>query len=217
MFVGHYGPSLLAKSLDKTIPLWLLFIAAQLVDVFWAFFIMLGVERVKIVPGFTASNALDLYYMPYTHSLLAALGWSILAYAAYRLIPGFRGSHKAALLVGAAVFSHWALDLLVHRPDLPLYDSVYKMGFGLWDYPIVTLELEVALFFGGFFLYLRVTDPVSGLGRYGMIGFGLAAFGLQTVGLFGPPPPSDTAAALMGLSSYIVFAGIVYWLEKKRI
>jgi len=64
MFVGHYGPSLLAKSLDKTIPLWLLFIAAQLVDVFWAFFIMLGVEKVRIVPGFRATNALDLHYMP---------------------------------------------------------------------------------------------------------------------------------------------------------
>ncbi len=88
MFVGHYGPSLLAKSLDKTIPLWLLFIAAQLVDVFWAFFIMLGVEKVRIVPGFTATNALDLHYMAYTHRLLGALGWSILAYAAYRLRAG---------------------------------------------------------------------------------------------------------------------------------
>ena len=177
---------------------------------------MLGVERVRIVPGFTASNALDLYDMPYTHSLLAALGWSILAYAAYRLIPSFRGSHQAALLVGAAVFSHWVLDLLVHRPDLALYDSVYKMGFGLWDYPLVTLALEAALFFGGLFLYLRATAPVSGLGRYGIMGFGLAAFGLQITALFGPPPPSDTAAALMGLSLYFVFAGIIYWLEKKR-
>ena len=202
MFVGHYGPSLLAKSLDKTIPLWLLFIAAQLVDILWALFIMLGVERVRIVPGFTASNALDLYDMPYTHSLLAALGWSILAYAAYRLIPSFRGSHQAALLV--------------HRPDLALYDSVYKMGFGLWDYPLVTLALEAALFFGGLFLYLRATAPASGLGRYGIMGFGLAAFGLQITALFGPPPPSDTAAALMGLSLYFVFAGIIYWLEKKR-
>ena len=120
MFVGHYGPSFLAKRLEPAIPLWILFLAVQLVDVFWAIFIFLGVERVRIVPGFTETNDLDLYYMPYTHSLLAALGWSILAYAVYRLIPGLKGSHKTALLVGAAVFSHWVLDLLVHRPDLPL-------------------------------------------------------------------------------------------------
>jgi len=81
---------------------------------------------------------------------------------------------------------------------------------------MVTLALEAALFFGGLFLYLRATDSSSNLGRYGMLGFGLAAFGLQTTALFAPPPPSETVMALMGMSLYIVFAGIVYWLEKKR-
>ncbi|MDA2925140.1 hypothetical protein MYX65_10925 [Acidobacteria bacterium AH-259-L09] len=217
MFVGHYGPSLLAKSVDKTVPLWLLFIAVQFVDVLWALFVLMGIERVRIVPGFTASNALDLYYMPYTHSLVGALAWSILAYAAYRLVPKFRGSGVAAVLVGAAVFSHWVLDLLVHKPDLPLYDNTYKVGFGLWDYPVVALTLEAALFFGGLVLYLRVSSPTSGLGRYGMVVFGLVMFSIQTVALLGPPPPSDKVGALMGLSLYIVFAGAACWLESKRI
>ena len=132
MFVGHYGPSFLAKRLASDIPLWILFLAVQLLDVFWAIFIFLGVERVRIVPGFTQTNALDLYYMPYTHSLPGALAWAAAAAIAYRLITG---SGLEGAVVGAAVFSHWPLDLLVHRPDLALYDNAAKVGLGLWDYP----------------------------------------------------------------------------------
>jgi hypothetical protein len=119
MFVGHYGPSFAAKALEKSIPLWILFLAVQLVDVFWAIFVILGVEKVRIVPGITATNPLDLYYMPYTHSLVAALIWSVAAFIVYRAFPRLNG-WSAAGVVGAAVFSHWILDLLVHRPDLPL-------------------------------------------------------------------------------------------------
>src|SRR2546422_10593287 len=97
MFVGHYGVSFAARSVEKTIPLWVLFLAVQLLDVFWSLFVLLGVEKVRIVPGITASNPLDLYYMPYTHSLVGALLWSLGAYVAYRLIRRFGASHRAAL------------------------------------------------------------------------------------------------------------------------
>ena len=83
MFVGHYGVSFAAKRADRTIPLWTLFLAVQLLDVIWAPLILLGVEKVRIVPGFTATNPLDLYYMPYTHSLVAALVWSVVGAIAY--------------------------------------------------------------------------------------------------------------------------------------
>src|SRR6266849_7703445 len=122
MFVGHYGPSFAANALKQSIPLWILFIAVQWVDVMWSVFMLLGIEKVRIVPGITASNPLDLYYMPYTHSLLAALLWSAGAFLAYRLLGPRRGGPMAAVVVGLAVLSHWLLDLLVHRPDLPLYD-----------------------------------------------------------------------------------------------
>src|SRR5438034_5643892 len=81
MFVGHYGVSFGAKKAEPAIPLWVLFIAVQLLDVLWAPFVLLGIEKVRIVPGFTASNPLDLYYMPYTHSLVAAIGWSVVAFS----------------------------------------------------------------------------------------------------------------------------------------
>lgn len=121
MFVGHYGVSFATKSRDASIPLWVLFVAVQFLDVLWAPLVILGIEKVRIVPGVTASNPLDLYYMPYTHSLVSALVWSGLAAAAYRLLARpTRG--RTALLLGLAVFSHWIFDLVVHRPDLPLYD-----------------------------------------------------------------------------------------------
>src|SRR6266446_4987290 len=144
MFVGHYGVSFAAKKAEPGIPLWVLFIAVQLLDVLWAPFVLLGIEKVRIVPGITASNPLDLYYMPYTHSLVAALIWSAGAFALYRLVMP-RGGAPAALVVAAAVLSHWVLDLVVHRPDLPLYDDSAKVGLGLWNHPAPALGLEAAL------------------------------------------------------------------------
>ncbi len=85
MFVGHYGVSFAAKKIDPSVPLWMLFIAVQLLDVAWAPFVLAGIEKVCIVPGITASNPLDLYYMLYTHSLVAALLWSAGAFVIYRL------------------------------------------------------------------------------------------------------------------------------------
>ena len=112
MFIGHYGPALAIKAIRPAIPLWLLFIAVQLVDVGWAVLVLLGVEKLRIVPGITASNPLDLYYMPYTHSLAAAALWAGAAIILGKFLPGVR-TWPAAAWVGAAVFSHWLLDLLV--------------------------------------------------------------------------------------------------------
>jgi hypothetical protein len=215
MFVGHYGPSFAAKALKKSIPLWILFLAAQLVDIFWGIFVILGIEKVHIVPGITATNPLDLYHMPYTHSLLATILWAIAAVACYRLVPRSNG-WAAAGAVGVVVFSHWVLDLLVHRPDLPLYSDVFKIGFGLWDYPVVSFVLEVAVLFGGICLYLKATKPKDRVGRYGMVVFGFAMLGVQSIVFFGPPPSSDKAVALTALGSYFVFAGAAYFLERKR-
>jgi hypothetical protein len=162
MFIGHYGPSFAAKRCELSVPLWILFIAVQLLDVFWGIFVILGIEMVRIIPGFTKTNALDLYYMPYTHSLPGALAWALFAGVAYVAI---RRSWRGGLLVGVAVFSDWPLDLLVHRPDLPLYDNAAKVGLGLWDYPAVTLIVESALVLVGLGLYVRNTRALMASAR----------------------------------------------------
>ena len=216
MFVGHYGVSFAAKRLDRTIPLWALFLAVQLLDVGWGILVPLGVEKVRIVPGITASNPLDLYYMPFTHSLVAALLWSLGVYAACRSMRAFGASHRAALLVAAAVFSHWVLDVIVHRPDLPVYDDTLKLGLGLWNYPAPAFLLEVAVLFGGMLLYLRSTAASTPLGRYGMPVFGVIMLLVQAAVFFGPPPRSAGAAALTALLLYSLFAGVAGWLDRQR-
>jgi hypothetical protein len=215
MFVGHYGPSLAIKSLRPAIPLWLLFIAVQLVDVAWAILVLLGIEKVRIVPGITASNPFDLYYMPYTHSLVAAICWSVVVAVLARPAPGVKTS-SAAVWVGVAIFSHWVLDLVVHRPDLPVYGDTLKMGLGLWNHPAIALALEVALLFGGMVLYLRATKPLSAIGRFGMPVFGVVMVAIQSYIFFGPPPVSPAAAAMTALASYVVFAAVAEWLARQR-
>jgi len=209
MFVGHYGVSFAAKKAEPALPLWVLFIAVQLLDVLWAPFVLLGIEKVRIVPGFTASNPLDLYYMPYTHSLLAAIGWSIVSFLAYRFAVR-SAAPRAAAIVGLAVFSHWVLDFLVHRPDLPLYDNTAKVGLGLWNLPAVALGLEALLLFGAMWLYLRHTAR-----RTAMLVFGVVMLAIQVYVFFGPPPSSDKAAAGTAFASYVIFALVIRALERR--
>ena len=209
MFTGHYGPSFAANAIEKRLPLWLLFVAVQFVDVLWAVFVLLGIEKVRIVPGITAASPLDLYYMPYTHSLVGALCWSLFAFAFCQLIPRWRGL-RTGLILAAAVFSHWILDLVVHRPDLSLYDNVYKMGFGLWNYRVLSFVIEMVVLLGGGWLYVRT---VPQRGKVWAFLIFLAVF--QIFGTFVvPPPPSGRTEAVTALISYIVLAAIAAMVDR---
>jgi membrane-bound metal-dependent hydrolase YbcI (DUF457 family) len=215
LFVGHYGVSFVAKAHRKEIPLWLLFIAVQLIDVFWSIFVLLGIEKVRIVPGYTASSPLDLYYMPYTHSLLGAALWSIAFGVIFIFI--YRWNRAAGVVVGLAVFSHWVLDLLVHRPDLALYDSHMKMGFGLWNYKWPEFIVETLLLFIGIYMYMRSTRANDSIGRDGFIVFGVVMLAIQASQFYTPPPPSGNMVAISALFAYVLFAAIAAWLERKRV
>ena len=215
MFVGHYGVSFAARAASPKLPLWALFVAVQFLDVLWGVFVLIGLEKVRIVPGITATNPLDLYYMPYTHSLVAAVAWSAAAAIAYRLWTGFSRREgrrsRGAVLVGLAVFSHWVLDFVVHRPDLPLYDDTAKVGLGLWDRPLTAFGLEAALLLLGLRLYLANRQE-RGLG---LVVFSLLMLGLQAMVFFGPPPASGTQIAATALVSYLVFASVAWWLADR--
>jgi hypothetical protein len=158
MFVGHYSVAFAAKSERNRIPLWILFIAVQFLDYIWATLVLLGIEKLRVIKGFTAGSMLDSYFHPYSHSLITAILWSCVVAIGYKAFCSRHdclSSKSAPLIVGLAVFSHWVLDLIAHPRDLPIYDNKWKIGFGLWNHRGPEFALEIALLAGGIMLYLR--------------------------------------------------------------
>jgi hypothetical protein len=196
MFIGHYGVSFDAKPTGTRVPLWVWFIAVQWLDVIWSVLVLLGIEKLRIVPGFTQANALDLYYMPYTHGLPGSIVLSLIFGGVVALFtPGNR--RTTGLLVAAALFSHWILDLIVHRPDLPLYDNKAKVDFGLWQHVALSLPLELILLGLGAWLYARVTTFKRQYVFWSFVIF-LAAF--QFYANFGSPSASTNEMAITALA-----------------
>jgi hypothetical protein len=204
MFVGHYAVSFYLKTKEPRVPLWVLLVAVQLVDVIWGLLVLAGVERFALVPGITAASPLDLIFVPYTHSLIAALGWSLLAFWLWlRLQPG-TGGIRAGAIVGLAVFSHWIADFLVHRPDLPLYDNSHKVGLGLWNYPAISFPLEIGLLGAAMWLWYRASERKAS--KRNLVILWCVMTASQAFTNFGPLPSSPTHFVILALSFYLVFA-----------
>jgi hypothetical protein len=215
MFVGHYGPALAMAGGRSGASLGAAFIAVQLVDFAWAGFILTGVERARVVPGATALSPLSLDFMPYTHSLPAAIGWSLLGALAYALIAR-RRSLIPAILIGVCVFSHWVLDFVVHSPDLEIWGASTKVGLGLWNVPAAGVAAELGVLTLGFIIYLSRTAPV---GRGGSLAPWLviaALLGLAVYNWLAPPPPNIAAMAISALAAYSVIAALGFYLDGAR-
>ena len=213
MFIGHYGPAFGAKAAVRHVPLWIYFIAVQWLDVIWSILVLTGVEKVRIVPGFTQGSALDLYYMPYTHSLIGALVLSALFGVIVALFVGGR-RWPVFLAVAAAVFSHWLLDLAVHMPDLWIYDGV-KVGFGLWRWLWISLPLELLSLFIGAWLYARFV-PARPRGNLWLWLFVLVMTVVEIYAAFGPPPASGPVEAKTALFAYGVLALLAGFVDLSR-
>lgn len=215
VFVGHYGVAFAVKRAAPRVPLWVTFVAVQWLDVVWSLLVLLGIEKLRIVPGITEANALDLYYMPYTHSLPGALALAVLLGGVAALVFADRRG-ATFLAVSAAVFSHWILDLVVRIPDLPLYDNAAKVGFGLWRHVAISFSLELIPLVGGAWIYTRAVPAASMRGHYAMRGFVALLVLLQVYANFGPPPASEDTMAIMALGFYAVLAAIAAWVETAR-
>ena len=167
MFIGHYGVSLAARRYNSRLSLPVLFVAVQFLDVLFSLFVLAGIEKMRIVHGFTAFNPYDLFFMPYSHSLLGALLWSAVFAVGFLLVVA-RGRASSPLftlaVLAAAVFSHFVLDVPVHTPDLPLGPGAGspKIGLGLWNHRAATIAAELAVLFAGGLIYLRGTRPAAG-------------------------------------------------------
>ncbi len=205
MFVGHYGPSFALRR-SGGVPLWVLFLAVQFVDVLWSFLVMAGVEKVRIVEGFTAASPLDLYYMPYTHSLTASIAWAVIL----GLLGGFIWTRRGGVAIGVCVLSHWVLDLPVHVRDLPLYGDELKVGFGLWNDLPLSFALEAGVLLAGIAIYARYAR-----GKLAIWVFGIVMLAVQYSNLYLPLPESPNQFAMMALTSYVVLAAAAWFVENK--
>ena len=220
MFIGHYGVALALKGTEPRGSLGLLFLGVQLVDIVFFPLVVLGIERMNIVPNYTASTHFELAFMPYTHSLVATFAWGIAAFVvAYALQRPQRVSMAVPTVVAAAVMSHWFLDLIVHVPDLPLLgDDSTKLGFGLWNSAPATFALEAVILALGLWIYLRATRPLgrSLVGRFGMPAFALFLVLLNIQNLFGAPPAGFRVVFVLSMGTSLGFAAIAFWLDRKR-
>lgn len=216
MFVGHYAAALALKKFEKRASLGMLFLGVQFVDILFMPFVLLGIERMNIVPNITQSTHFELEYMPYTHSLVGSLFWAAVAYVVFRWL--FVKKQSVALVIALAVFSHWIFDLIMHTPDMPLWtDDSIKLGLGLWNNAAASYALEAVLLIGALWLYLRATQATSAIGKYGMPVFVVVMLLINIVNIYGPPPAGGKVEmGISAMAAYLAFAGIAFWLDRKR-
>jgi hypothetical protein len=214
MFIGHFGIGFAAKPAAKKTSLGTLFLASQFIDLLWPSLLLLGFETVKIAPGTTKLIPLDFTHYPISHSMLAVAAWSFVFGLLYFLV---RRTILPAIICGSLVASHWLLDALTHRPDLLLRPGgTVKIGLGLWNFPALAIGIELLIFAGGLFLYLRTTksnDKIGSISLWLLVTFLLIIY----IGnVFGPPPPSVNAIAWTSQAQWLIVAW-GYWVDKHRV
>ena len=207
MFVGHTALALASKARVPEAPLALLITAVFALDLLWPVFLLLGIERVRVEPGNTAFTPLAFDAYPWSHSLLLACVWGALL----ALLP-----RRHRLLVGALVVSHWVLDVVTHRPDLPLWPGHSPiLGLGLWNSVPATLLVEGLLFAAAIVLYLRATRAKDRLGSFALWSLLLFQAAIWVAGPWSPPPPSERAIAWVGLAG-VLFVPWAAWIDRHR-
>lgn len=213
MFIGHFAAALAAKRVAPRASLGTLVLASQLIDLAWPVLVLAGVEVVRVDPGNTAHTPLDFVSYPYTHAFTSVLLWGAALGAVHFAL---RRDRAVAWTLAGLVVSHWLLDLVAHRPDLPLWPGGPKAGLGLWRSVPATVAVEALLFAAGAWLYYRTTRWRDAVGRFGLYAF-VALLGLIAVGnVLGPPPPSPEAVGVAGLGLWL-FVAMAAWVDRHRV
>jgi hypothetical protein len=214
MFIGHYAVGLASKKLAPRASLGALVAAPILLDLLWPIFLLIGWEHVSVEPNRNPFLRLAFDAYPISHGLVAVLGWATLFAALYY---GFTRYGAGAIVIWIGVASHWLLDYIVHRPDLPLYaGSTRLVGMGLWTHRWWAIAVEVVLFAAGTWLYLQQTRAKDKIGEYAFWGFVVFLLLLYGIAAFGPPPPASIRKlAIMTLCSAVTIPW-AWWLDSHR-
>ena len=212
MLIGHFAVAFAAKKFAPQTSLGTLFIAVLWADLLWPVFLLLGIEHARIEPGNTVVTPLDFISYPYSHSLVSlgiiALVWAVVYY-------GISNYPRGVLMLALGIISHWILDVITHRPDMPLGFVGVKVGMGLWNSLDGTIFVEAAMFIVGVFLYLRTTKSRDWKGIVGLWTLLAVLAGIYYANLFGPPPPSMEAIAIAGNAGWL-FVLWAFWIDRHR-
>jgi len=214
VFIGHFAVAFAAKRIAPAVSLGTLFLAAQLADLIWPTLVLLGIEIVEIRPGIAPMTPLEFVRYPYSHSLVALTAWSALLGGAWLL--RHRAAVSSAMVVTAVAMSHWLLDVISHRPDMPLtLSGPTRLGLGLWNSIPATIVVEGLMFVAGVAVYARGTAASNGIGRNGLRALVAFLAVVYLASAFGPPPPSPAAVAWTAQAIWLLVAW-AYWVDRNR-
>ena len=214
MFVGHFAVGFAAKRFAPRTSLALLLAAPLFLDMLWPPFLLLGWEHVRIDPANTRFTPLDLYDYPWSHSLLMACVWAsglaVIYHAIARYWPG-------TMAVWIGVVSHWLLDCITHRPDMPLVPGGGpKYGLGLWNSIVGTMTVELAMLVVGVAMYARATEARDGIGKFAFAAYLVLLVALYVGDRFSPPPSSPSEIAWTGVIAEVVLLLWAWWFDRHR-
>jgi len=213
MFIGHFGVALAAKKVAPRTSLGTLILGAQFADLLWPILLLAGVEQVEIVPGITKVSPFDFINYPFSHSLLMVVVWSVVVGGIYYVLRRYQ---RGAFVIAAAVISHWILDFIVHRPDLPLRPGGQaRLGLGLWNSWPASIAVEVLFFGPGLWIYFSSTRARDNIGRYGFWSLMAFIFLGWISSLFAGAPPDVRSVAWGALVMWITVPW-AWWADKRR-
>lgn len=212
MFVGHLSVALAAKKVEPRLPLPALVMAAFALDTLWPIFLLAGWETVRVDPGNTPFTPFDFVSYPWSHSLVMVLGWGALAgWIAARV-----GTPRMGLVIASLVVSHWLLDFVSHRPDMPLWPGGPRWGLGLWYSIPLTIAVEGAMLAAGLAIYARAAPARDRTGTVALWSLVAVVTAIWISGPFSPPPPSVQVIGIAGLAGAALFTAWAWWVEKHR-
>ncbi len=213
MFIGHFAVGFAAKKFAPSTSMAVLLAAPLFLDILWPIFVLCGWEQVRIDPGNTRYTPLDFVHYPWSHSLLMSIVWATLFALVYYALAR---SRSAALVIWVGVVSHWVLDWITHRPDMPLYPGSPRLGLSLWNSIPGTMIVEITMLAIGVWLYVRTTSTRDRIGRYALAAYVGLLLLLYIADRFSDPPPSVAAIAWAGLAASAIFLPWAWWFDHHR-
>jgi hypothetical protein len=218
MLLGHFGVALALKRAEPKLSLGTLFVAAQLADLLWGIFLLLGWEHARIIPEYTAVTPFEFLDYPISHSLVGLIIWGVVAAGLYYSWPTRDTTRhwQAAAIVGVAVLSHYPLDVIMHVPDLPLAgnDST-KLGLGLWNHPAAAMLAELACLALGLGLYVAFRSHRHPMRAVRLVLLVLVLVGVYVASQYGPIPPDMTTVAVSDIVFLLAVAALAAWVDRR--